>query len=260
MLTDTLRKMKDDGVKRALGFVTSAYSSYSSCGQYRGDIAKARSEVGPGAPEIDKIRLFYNHPEFIHANVEHVRDALAQLPADQRGTAQIVFTAHSIPKSMAETCAYESHLMEASRLVAEALDVGKWKLVYQSRSGPPSQPWLGPDVCDALSELRKEGVKSVVISPIGFVSDHLEVLYDLDTEAKAVCEELGLSMIRAATASTHPRCISMIRQLIEERLHDGVKREALGTHGSWPDGCKPSCCSPPKMRPRQSEPASGATQ
>src|SRR6185436_12193414 len=170
LLADTLAKMRDDGVKQALAFVTSAYSSYSSCRQYLEDIERARVLVGPDAPQVEKLRAFYNHPGFIEANLDNVEAALAQIPENRRAAAQLVFTAHSIPQSMAQNCDYEAQLQETSRIIAEAVDSKNWRLVYQSRSGSPLQPWLGPDVCDYLRELQEAGNKDVVVTPIGFVS------------------------------------------------------------------------------------------
>jgi len=241
LLPDTLRKMTSDGVQHALAFVTSAYSSDSSCRQYRQNIADAQAAVGPAAPRIDKLRAFYNHPLFIEANVEHVRDAWSRLDAGAR--TQLVFTAHSIPEAMAATCEYAAQLAEAGRLIAGALGVENWRLVYQSRSGSPSQPWLGPDVLDCLRELSAQGVEEVVVAPIGFVSDHMEIVYDLDTEAQNLAHELGLKMARAATAGTHPSFINMIRELILERVAAEAPR-FLGTRGPAHDACPVDCCLP----------------
>ena len=242
LLADTLREMRDDGVKNALAFVTSAYSSYSSCRQYLEDIERARSSVGPDAPRIDKLRAFHNHPGFIEANVANVLTALKQIPEERRAETQLVFTAHSIPESMAQNCDYQAQLQETSRLVAEALGSEQWKLVFQSRSGSPSQPWLGPDVCDYLRELPATGIRDVVVAPVGFVSDHMEIIYDLDTEALALCRELGLNMVRAATAGTHPAFIEMIRELIMERIDLETPRRSLGANGPRGDVCLPGCC------------------
>jgi protoporphyrin/coproporphyrin ferrochelatase len=184
MLADTLRQMKNDGIRRALAFFTSAYSSYSGCRQYREDIARAQAEVGPDAPQVEKLRAFYNHPGFVEPNVLNVRAALGQIPEERRAAAQIAFTAHSIPLSMAANCDYEKQLLETCRLVAEGASHERWRLVFQSRSGPPAQPWLGPDICDYLTELKEAGTEDVVIAPVGFISDHMEVIYDLDTEAR----------------------------------------------------------------------------
>jgi ferrochelatase len=242
LLADTLKQMRDDGIQNALAFVTSAYSSYSSCRQYLENIAEARTAAGEDAPRVEKIRAFYNHPLFIQANVENVRAALEKIPAERRNNSQLVFTAHSIPLSMAQNCDYEVQLGETSRLIADALGVAHWRLVFQSRSGSPAQPWLGPDVCDYLRELHAAGATDVVVAPIGFVSDHMEIIYDLDTEAKALCEELGLNMIRAATAGTHPMFVEMIRELMMERMDPETPRRFLGTMGARNNICQPDCC------------------
>ena len=245
MLADTLRQMKDDGIERALVFVTSAYSSYSGCRQYREDIARAQSEVGAGAPQIDKLRVYYNHPGFVEPNVENIRATLNRVPEARRSAACIAFTAHSIPLTMSTNCNYEAQLLETCRLVVEGLgDVSddRWKLVFQSRSGLPTQAWLEPDICDYLKELKAAGAEDVIIAPVGFISDHMEVLYDLDTEARALAEETGLNMIRAATVGTHPTFISMIRELILERMTENPRRRALGTYGASHDVCPVDCC------------------
>jgi len=242
LLTDTVPQMAKDGVKRALAFVTSAYSSFSSCRQYLQNISDAHPVAGESAPEIHKLRAFYNHPLFIEANVEQTRSALNDL-GERSSKVHLVFTAHSIPNSMALNCAYAFQLNEAGRLVAEALGIDHWKLVYQSRSGPPTQPWLGPDVCDYLKELRERGVSDVVIAPIGFVSDHMEVIYDLDVEAKRLAEEIGINLRRAATAGTHPLFVKMIRELIMERIN-GTAPRYIGSHGPSHNVCDPLCCLP----------------
>jgi len=247
LLRDALAQMKKDGVRRALAFVTSAYSSYSGCRQYRENIADAQSQAGEGAPEIDKLRVFYNHPGFVGPMIERVRAGLLQLPAEARGRAQVVYTAHSIPRSMAETCDYVKQLEEACRLVSEGLERSGDRLVFQSRSGPRTQPWLEPDVLDHLRDLREgESASGVVIAPIGFISDHMEVLYDLDTEARQLCAELELPMVRAATVGAHPQFVSMIRQLIVERMSETPVRIALGGFGPAHDVCPADCCPAPR--------------
>jgi ferrochelatase len=185
--------------------------------------------------------MFFNHPGFVQANVERVRDASAQLPP---GDVHIAFTAHSIPVVMAKSCAYEAQLGEAARLVAEGVGVSDWAVVYQSRSGPPQVPWLGPDVSDHLRQVAERGVRNVVISPLGFVSDHLEVLYDLDVEARETADSLGLSMVRAGAAGTHPAFVAGLRELIVERLTPGAGRLAIGRFGPSHDVCSPDCCLP----------------
>ena len=202
MLADTMRQMSDDGIKRAVAFVTSAFGSYSGCRQYIEDIERARGQL-----RIDKIRPFSEHPKFLEAMTDRVRTALKELP---RG--QLVFTAHSVPVSMAESSPYVRELSRACAAVAQGVGRDTWKLVYQSRSGPPTQPWLEPDIGAYLREIRSD----VVIVPIGFLSDHMEVLYDLDTEARAVCEELGVKMVRAGTVGTHPAMIEMIAELVQQ--------------------------------------------
>ena len=253
LLADTLRQMTDDGVRRALAFVTSAYSSYSGCRQYLDDIEVAREQVGSDAPEVHKLRVFFNHPGFIGPMAENVRTALSQLPEAEREAAELVYTAHSIPLSMAQSSRYVEQLKEAARLVSRELGRDRWTLVYQSRSGPPSQPWLEPDICDFLRELAASGrSRASVVAPIGFISDHLEVVYDLDTEARAVAEEAGLKMVRAATVGVHPDFVRMIRELVLERLDENVPRRSLGDLGLRPDVCPSDCCPRPQ-RPAASQ-------
>ncbi len=243
LLPDTLAAMARDGVHRALAFFTSAYSSYSGCRQYRENVQVAQQLVGPGSPTIDKLRMFFNHPLFIEPQVERVSSALEEIPALRRSQVRIAFTAHSIPLSMSQNCRYEAQLLEACRLVSQALgDHYPWRLVYQSRSGPPSQPWLEPDIRDHLAELHEHGAKDVVVVPIGFVSDHLEILYDLDTEARAFCESVGLNMVRAGTVGTHPKFVTMISELVQERLDPQAVRRSLGAMGPSHDVCPDDCC------------------
>jgi ferrochelatase len=255
LLPDTLRQMRADGVQRALAFFTSAFSSYSGCRQYRENIAAAQAEVGEGSPQVDKLRVFYNHPGFIEPMIERVRTALEQLPPPRAAEANLLFTAHSIPQAMADNCRYEAQFREASRLVAAGLGHQRWRLVYQSRSGPPSQPWLGPDIGEALTEIAAAGgSRDVVAVPIGFISDHMEVLFDLDEEAQHKAQELGLKLVRAGTVGTHPRFVRMIRELMEERLGDSPQRLALGECGPSHDICPVDCC---KYEPRPKAASSG---
>src|SRR5712672_1814096 len=210
LLPETLRKMKQDCIRRAVAFVTSAYSSYSGCRQYREDIARAQGEVGAGAPEVDKLRAFFNHPGFIEATIERVGDALRAVPADAGQNVQIIYTAHSVPLPMSNTSDYVAQLEEVRRLVSSALGQNNDALVYQSRSGAPGQPWLEPDILDYLREVKARDLASaVVLAPVSFVSDHMEVLYDLDTEARQLCDSLLLPMARAKTVGVHPRFIGM---------------------------------------------------
>jgi ferrochelatase len=220
LLPATVRQMRDDGVHNALAFFTSAFSSYSGCRQYREDIARAVEEVGQGAPEITKIPQFFDNPGFLSPMREHIEQALAEWP-----DAQVIYTAHSIPQSMADTSRYVAQLEESCRLL------GPGPLVYQSRSGAPGQPWLEPDVNDWLRENKPA---RVIIVPVGFISDHMEVMYDLDTEARETCRELGIEMRRIPTVGTDPRFLRMIREYVEH---------------PQPPLCTATCCAPPARRP-----------
>jgi ferrochelatase len=250
-LADTLARMAADGVRRALAFVTSAYSSFSSCRQYLDDIERARAATGPAAPQVDKIRQFYNHPGFIGPHAAAVAQAASTLggqPFD------LVFTAHSIPAAMSAASgpaggAYPAQLAEAARLVAAELGYQRpWRLAYSSRSGPPAQPWLEPDVNDCLAELAASGSKAVVVSPIGFVSDHMEVKFDLDVEAAQTAAGLGLAFARAGTPGTDARFVSMISELVRERT-DGIAPLSLGRLGPGHDACPAGCCGLGQARP-----------
>jgi ferrochelatase len=252
MLADTVARMRDDGVESALAFATSAYGGYSSCKQYWEDIAAARAKVGPGAPRIAKLRQFWDHPGFVEPHADAVRASLATLDPARRATTRIVFTAHSIPVSMAETAGpqggrYTAQLRETAALVhARSAPELPWDLVWQSRSGPPQVPWLEPDINDHLTALAADGVTDVVVSPIGFVSDHLEVLWDLDNEAEETAAKLGLGYARAATPGTDPRFVAMVGELVAERT-GGVAPRRLGTLAAW-DVCPQVCCPPPARR------------
>lgn len=244
LLPDILRQMKADGVRRALAFVTSAFSSYSSCRQYRENIAAAQTEVGAGAPQVDKLRAFFNHSGYIQPMIEHTRAAIEKIPADDRQNAELIFTAHSIPLAMAITSQYENQLREASRLVAAGVGRTEWTLAYQSRSGSPQQPWLEPDVGDFISSRHENSnIHDAVVVPIGFISDHMEIVYDLDTELRERCDQLGINMIRASTVGTHRHFVRMIRELIVERISDSPERAALGSLGPSHDTCPVDCCA-----------------
>lgn len=248
LLPDVVRQMQADGVRRALAFVTSAYSSWSGCRQYLENIEQARAAADPPAPQIDKLRVFFNHPLFIAAASSRLNETLWRMPPDRRNSAALVFTAHSIPLSMAAGCAYEQQLRETSRLVAESVGRGDFILAWQSRSGPPSQPWLEPDILRTLEELAAKAATDVVVVPIGFLCDHIEVLYDLDYEAAEHARSLGLTMHRAATVGTHPDFVAMICELIEERLGRQVPR-SIGHMGPWHDTCPADCCPAGKRGP-----------
>lgn len=249
-LNDTVTQMKRDGVKHAITYVTSGFSCYSGCRQYRENIAAALQQPDISDLQIDKLRVFYNHPDFIAVLSEQVGLALQKFAESERSRVQIAFTAHSIPMSMARTSDYEKQLRESCRLVAESLQLSptQWRLVYQSRSGRPEDPWLEPDILDYLKELKDRGDTSVVISPVGFLSDHMEVLYDLDDAAKHTCDELGITMHRAGTPGSHPQFISMIRKLIQERL-TGCDKECTGQFPANHDVCPVDCCPAPARPP-----------
>ena len=233
-LADTLKQMQADGIRHAAALVTSAFGSYSGCRQYREDIARAQQASGTGDLLIEKLPNFCDREEFIATMVDRVKSAMQQLPAPE----QLIFTAHSIPISMAESSPYVRQLKAASARVAAACGISNWHLVYQSRSGPPSQPWLAPDICDYLREQHAAGVRSVIICPIGFISDHMEVLYDLDTEARALCDQLGMKMLRAGTAGSHPKIVAM--------LHDMVLNSTASPVLGY---CERGCCPAPQQRP-----------
>lgn len=248
LLPDTLRMMTQQHAQRALGLVLSAYSSYSSCRQYRENVEQARDIVREHAPTVDKIRVFYNHPSFIAASADRLRDALTELSAEGRQLCHVAFTAHSVPMSMATTSRYAEQLEETCRLVADEVGLPRerWNLVYQSRSGRPTDPWLEPDICDHVRELHSRGVRHVVIFPVGFLSDHMEVLFDLDIEAKDVAQSLGMQMVRAATVGSHPLFVSMLAELIEERLDPSREKRAIGYFGPSHDVCPVDCCVGPQ--------------
>jgi ferrochelatase len=256
-LTEVVRQMADDGVRQALVFATSATSSYSGCRQYRENLADAQAAVGPQAPQLRKLRHYFDHPGFVAANVDGVRDALGALPPSLRDTARLVFTAHSVPFAMNRTAGatgnlYLAQQRETARLVAEAVRgaAAQFDLVWQSRSGPPQVPWLEPDVNDHLRELAAVGTRAVIVSPTGFISDHLEVLWDLDVEAARTACELGLVFRRARTAGTHPRFVAMVRELVSEEMA-GAPRASLGRLGLCGIDCPAGCCPAPRPSPCQ---------
>ncbi len=251
MLAETLQQMRADGVQRALAFVTSTFGSYSGCRQYREDIERAQTSIGPGAPEIHKLRTFHNHPGFIEAVAAGIQQSLDQVPEARRAAAHLVFTAHSVPLSMAQTSPYVRQLEDACQLASQALPPvdgapRPWALVYQSRSGPPGQPWLEPDIRDYIRERHATGgLEDLIVAPIGFLSAHMEVVFDLDTEAAELCQELGVAMYRAATAGVHPAFVSMIRELILERT-EGHTPRFLGQMGAGWNVCPADCCPAPR--------------
>ena len=251
MLEDTLRRMKDDGVKRAVAFATSAFSSWSGCRAYQEDVAKARAAIGEGAPEVVKIRPFFNHPGYVETCAARLREGLARLPEAARADAHVMFSAHSIPVSMAAGCDYAQQLEALARMVSEEVGVASWERIYQSRSGPPQVPWFEPDVLDALDAFaaRRPG-GTVMIAPFGFVADHMEVVWDLDHEAKERAEALGLTFARAPAANDHPRFVRMARELIAEYVEGWDDRPAVGALPPRPFHCVPGCCPQGSSRPR----------
>ncbi len=248
-LTDTMAAMAADGIRRVIAFATSAYSSYSSCRQYLDNIDRARAQVGADAPAVIKIPPYYRHPGFIGSFTDAAARALASLPAGLADRADLVFTAHSIPESMAGLSgpagnghAYPAQLAEVAGLVAAGLGRDRWRLAYQSRSGPPSVPWLGPDVNDCVTELSAAGSTAVVVVPIGFVSDHMEVIFDLDVEAARTARALGLPMARAATPGTDPKFVAMISALVKDFAASQVGPATMALGSAAAPLCRELCC------------------
>lgn len=216
LLSDTLRRMYADGARHALGFIGAAHHSYSSCQQYRENVADARKalEAAGGRIDVTFVGSWFDHPLFIEANASHVRAAQERLPAQVRDAARLVFTAHSIPLPMADASRYREQLTESARLIAERAGIADWSLVYQSRSGRPQDPWLEPDVCEYLRAEHIRGLPAAIICPVGFVCDHVEVLYDLDREAADVCASIGLPMVRAEAVNDDPLFIDMMADVV----------------------------------------------
>ena len=217
LLADTLDEMHAAGARHAIGFIAAAHHCYSSCQQYRENVADARAALRTdrGADiDITYVESWFAHPLFAEANARHVRAALTALPADLRGAARLVFTAHSIPRPMAESSRYQEQLLESARVVAAQAGINDWALVYQSRSGRPGDLWLEPDVCAYLRTAREGGLQAVVLCPIGFVCDHVEVLYDLDREAAEVCRGIGLPMVRAEAVNDDPLFLDMMADVV----------------------------------------------
>ncbi len=244
LLNDTFAQMKQDGVTRVFAFVTSAFSCYSGCRQYRENIYAAQAATGTESMEINKLRVYFNHPGLIDPLVDWVKAAKLESP-----NARLVFTAHSVPLWMASGSKYVEQLGEASRLVALGAGITDYDLVYQSRSGAPNQPWLEPDILDHMRTLHAQGTNDILICPIGFISDHMEVLYDLDEEARLLATELGMTLLRTQTSSHDPRFAAMIRELVLERRGDQLTHIALGAMGPNHDVCPIDCCPPPPARP-----------
>ncbi len=253
-LADALLAMARDGVRRAIALATSAYSSYSGCRQYLDDIELARAQAGQDAPDVDKIPPYYRHRGFIGCFADSAERALCTLPADLRERADLVFTAHSVPESMAaasgpEGGAYPAQLAEVACLVAAGLGRTSWRLAYSSRSGPPPQPWLEPDVSDCLADLSESGSAAAVLVPIGFVSDHMEVIFDLDVAAAETAARIGLPVTRAATPGTAPRFVAMISELVGAMQAGGPSLAAAQLGPDARSFCRPGCCGGRRVRP-----------
>jgi len=263
MLEDTVAQMARDGVRRAVAIATSAYSSYSACRQYLEDVDRARAAVGADAPIIEKLAPYWNEAGFLETMIENTRAAVKANTADTSTVSastvdastvsantpagesplRLVFTAHSLPIAMATGCDYVAELEEAASIVAAGAAPGaEWNLVYQSRSGPPQQPWLTPDVCDYLRELHSGGTRRVVLVPIGFVADHMEVIYDLDTQAREVADSLGMTMTRASCVGAAPRFVAGLRDLVVAHI-EGTRPPVLGSRPARPWPCAPGCCA-----------------
>ena len=228
-LADTFRQMRADGIRRVVGFIAAAQHSYSSCEQYRENVAAARRELRESGGDIEVVYAgsWFDHPQFIAANAAHVREAVQRLPAEVRAQARLIGTAHSIPLSMAERSRYREQLEQTISLVAREAEMNDWALVYQSRSGRPQDPWLEPDVCDYLRTEHARGLAAAVIAPVGFVCDHIEVLYDLDTEAADVCREMGLPMARAEAVNDDPLFLDMMADVVLHTVHRYEKGRPL---------------------------------
>ncbi len=262
-LTEAVATMRNDGIRRAAAFVTSAYASYSGCRQYRENLYDAVAATSD-APRIDKLRHYFNHPGFINAFVDSTSTALADLPHALQTEARLVFVTHSIPAAMAQSAGPQGHAYVAQhRAVAEAIahrvrertgGPHRFELAFCSRSGPASIPWLEPDVNDHLEVLARDRVEAVVVVPIGFVSDHMEVIYDLDTEAAQTADRLGLAFRRASAPGVHPAFVSVIRDLLVERaaVESGrhAARQSVGSLAPTWDVCRTECCPNPRgLRP-----------
>ena len=242
-VTDTIADLKSLGHTSTVCLVTSAFSSYSGCRQYHEDLDRARNEV-PGAPNIERVRVYWDHPDFL--------GTAAELLAESRDAAglssetPVLHSAHSLPLSMAANCDYQQQLNEAAAIVNELAGMrGPYEVVFQSRSGPPSVPWLTPDIDQRIHELAEQGTQELLVHPLGFVADHMEVLFDLDTQSAAAANEAGVKMVRTPTVGTHPRFVSMLVDLVEEAAGLRADRPSLSKSGPRPDKCNSQCCPAP---------------
>ncbi|MFL3011406.1 MAG: ferrochelatase [Acidimicrobiales bacterium] len=246
LIVNTVNEMKESGVARCLAWLSSPYSSYSSCRQYTENVENACSQVGIDAPQVEQIRRHHDHPGLIEPAADCLRLAIEDIPDERRNEVALLFSAHSLPMSMAQTCRYEAEINEAALLVANKVDPDKClrrEVVWQSRSGPPSVPWLEPDINDKLEQLASEGVKAVAVSPIGFPVENFEILWDLDLEASNTASSLDMSFSRAETVNNDPRFISMIADLLCERTsRPTLAAASLGALNTSPEKCEKDCC------------------
>jgi ferrochelatase len=215
---DTLKKMFDDGIRSSLGFILSSHRSEASWERYQDNVAEARAEIGEQAPSVDYCAGWHNHPRLIQFWTESIEASFAKLASGQRQSTPLIFTAHSLPVAMAARSPYVQQLEETARLIADKLDHDRWSLAYQSRSGGPSDPWLEPDIGEAIQKVASEGLNEVVVAPIGFVCDHVEVLYDLDIEARKLAEDLNVRFVRASCPNDHPAFVQMIGDVVEASI------------------------------------------
>jgi len=217
-LQDTLQRMAADGVRRAVGIIMAPHQTEASWGRYERAVAAAREAMGAPAPEVDHVDEWHAHPLFIEAVSDNVAAALQQIPSERRSSAALVFTAHSVPTAMAAVSPYVQQITESARLVAERVGHLQWTLAYQSRSGNPREPWLEPDINEVVRQLASAGDRDVVVAPIGFVCDHVEVLYDLDIETRQIARDIGVNFVRAATVNDHPAFIRMLADVVRRRI------------------------------------------
>jgi ferrochelatase len=242
LLGDTIRQMARDGIERAAAYVTSTFSSYSGCRKYREDLHEAVAGVAD-APTIDKLRVGFNHPGFIAAVADRLADARERLPPKAQSAARVLFTAHSLPESMAANAPYVEQLLDSAAAAAAEAQIDDWRLVYQSNNARyGGEPWLGPDIGDAIAEEAAAGRRDVIVMPIGFVCDHMEVVLDLDVDAAKHAEQAGVTLVRAETVGTHPAYVAMVRDLLVERRSGGADRETAGTLPPKHDFCPADCC------------------
>lgn len=246
-IVDALGQIRADGFSMPLPIFTNMFSCYSGCRQYRENLRDATEELADESLQLaPRLRFGFNHPRFIAGQVDLTNQALSEIKEADRKATKILFAAHSIPLTMSDNCNYVIQLTESARLIAEEMGWDSWEVVYQSRSGPPQQPWLEPDICDRIRQLAAEGLKAAVVVPLGFVSDHMEVMFDLDTEAKEVCEELGVTYSRAPAVSVHPEFTAMLVDLIQERLTDNSDKQCVGRLPPLHDVCPVDCCLYPR--------------